>query len=188
MTERGQCVIDGLLGFDVISRKACIYNGGDVPLSTGLRALVAQTLYALLTNPDHLEEAKNKYIHVASYTVTQNEILAVLERLTAQKWEVQHVTSKEVMPVALEDIKNGLNRGLGQQVQATLFDRDSDDHGIGDFRPLGTWNEKLNLAKTTLEQDLSGPLAGNWKGILHWQPEVLPNYTSREDRTSNTRL
>ncbi|KAI8722734.1 NmrA domain-containing protein [Fusarium sp. LHS14.1] len=180
------CVVDGLLGFDLENHEARIYNGGDIPFSTGLRDLAAQALYALLTNPERLEEAKNKYIHVASYTVTQNDILAVVEKLTGQKWKVQHLTSKEVLPEALADIKKGLNWGLGHQVQAILFDRGSDGQGIGDFRPLGIWNEKLYLPQSTLEQDLKGPLAGKWKGIVHWQPAELPNYTLKKNRASST--
>lgn len=168
-------------------RKARIYNGGDVPFSTGLRDLAAQSLYALITNPERLEEAKNQYIHVASYTVTQNEILDVVTKLTGQEWQVENVTSERVMPEALEDIKKGLNWGLGHQVQAILFSYDSDGHGIGDFRPLGIWNEKLGLPKSTLEQDLKGPLTGDWKGIVHWQPDELPNYKLKKDRDRSTR-
>ncbi|CAI6095274.1 hypothetical protein V2G26_010865 [Clonostachys chloroleuca] len=170
------CVIDGLLGFDMKEQKVRIYNGGNVPMSTGPRNLAAQALYSLITNPERMEEAKNTYIHVASYTVTQNEILAVVEKLTGQKWQIENVTSKEVMPKALEDVKKGLNWGLGHQVQAILFDYGPDGEAIGDFRPLGIWNEKLDLPKTTLEDDLRGPLSGEWKGIVHWQPDELPNY------------
>lgn len=169
-------------------RKARIYNGGDVPFSTGLRDLAAQTLYALITNADRLEEAKNQYIHVASYTVTQNEILDAVKRLSGQEWQVENVTSEGVMPEALEDIKRGLNWGLGHQVQAILFSYDSYGHGIGDFRPLGIWNEKLGLPKSTLEQDLKGPLMGDWKGIVHWQPDELPNYELKKDHRRSRRL
>ncbi|EXA31210.1 hypothetical protein FOVG_17454 [Fusarium oxysporum f. sp. pisi HDV247] len=182
------CVIDGLLGFDMKERKARIYNGGDVPFSTGLRDLAAQSLYALITNPERLEEAKNQYIHVASYTVTQNEILDVVKKLTGQEWQVENATSEGVMPEALEDIKKGLNWGLGHQVQAILFSYDSEGHGIGDFRPLGIWNEKLGLSKSTLEQDLKGPLTGDWKGFVHRQPDELPNYELKRDRRRSTGL
>ncbi|KAK2470428.1 hypothetical protein H9L39_18045 [Fusarium oxysporum f. sp. albedinis] len=182
------CVIDGLLGFDMKERKARIYNGGDVPFSTGLRDLAAQSLYALITNPERLEEAKNQYIHVASYTVTQNEILDVVKKLTGQEWQVENATSEGVMPEALEDIKKGLNWGLGHQVQAILFSYDSEGHGIGDFRPLGIWNEKLGLTKSSLEQDLKGPLTGDWKGIVHRQPDELPNYELKRDRRRSTGL
>lgn len=116
---------------------------------------------------------------MASYTTTQNEILAVVEQLTGQKWQTENVTSKEVMPEALANIKKGLNWGLGNQVQAILFDYDSDSQAIGDFRPLGIWNEKLELPETTLLDDLRGPLAGKWKGIVHWQPNELPSYKVR---------
>ncbi|CAG9986874.1 unnamed protein product [Clonostachys byssicola] len=175
------CVIDGLLGFDMKEQKVRIYNGGNVPMSTGTRNLAAQALYSLITNPQRMDEAKNMYIHVASYTVTQNEILAVVEKLTGEKWQIENVTSKEVMPKALADVRKGLNWGLGYQVQAILFDYGSDGEAIGDFRPLGIWNEKLDLPKTTLEDDLRGPLSGEWKGIVHWQPDELPNYELKKN-------
>ncbi|KAF4467250.1 DNA binding [Fusarium albosuccineum] len=180
------CVVDGLLGFDINNREARIYNGGNVPFSTGLRDLAAQALYALVTNPERLEEAKNKYIHVASYTTTQNEVLSVVEKLTGQKWKVKNLTSEEVLPEALEDVKKGKNWGLAYQVQAILYGKGSDGHAVGDFRPLGIWNERLGLPETTLEDDLRGPLAGEWKGILHWQPDELPNYAVRRDSTETT--
>ncbi|KAJ3547681.1 hypothetical protein NM208_g1393 [Fusarium decemcellulare] len=180
------CVVDGLLGFDINNREARIYNGGNVPFSTGLRDLAAQALYALITNPERFEEAKNKYIHVASYTVTQNEVLSVVEKLTGQKWKVKNLTSEEVLPEALEDVKKGKNWGLAYQVQAILYGNGSDGHAVGDFRPLGIWNERLGLPETTLEDDLRGPLAGEWKGILHWQPDELPNYAVRRDGTETT--
>ncbi|KAJ4178563.1 hypothetical protein NW755_013101 [Fusarium falciforme] len=117
-------------------------------------------LYTLLTDPERFEEAKNMYIHVASYTVTQNEILSVVEELTGQNWKVENLKSNEVVSEALESIKNGWNWGLALQVQAIL----------------------------TPEEDLRGLLAGEWKGILHWQPEKLPNYTLKQDIALGTRL
>ncbi|KAF5254473.1 hypothetical protein FANTH_731 [Fusarium anthophilum] len=107
---------------------------------------------------------KNQYIHVTSYTAAQNEILDVIKKLTGQESQVEDVTSEGVMPEALEaleDIKKGLNWGLGHQVQAILFSYDSHGHGIGDFRHLGIWNEILGLLKSTLERDLKGPLTGD---------------------------
>ncbi|KAJ4129627.1 hypothetical protein NW754_003909 [Fusarium falciforme] len=168
-------VIDGLLGVDVNTRQVRLYNGGHVPISTGPRDLAAQALYTLLTDPERFEEAKNMYIHVASYTVTQNEIFSVVEKLTGQNWKVENLKSNEVVSEALESIKNGWNWGLALQVQAILFDRGSDGHARGDFRP-------------TPEEDLRGLLAGEWKGILHWQPEKLPNYTLKQDIALGMRL
>ncbi|KAH7146834.1 hypothetical protein B0J13DRAFT_584311 [Dactylonectria estremocensis] len=145
------CVVDGLLGYDLKNREARIYNGGDVPFSTGPRDLVGQALFALLTNPERFEEAKNQYIHMASYTVTQNQVLAVVETLTGQKFKVHHVTSEEVLPPALEEVKKGKNWGLAFQVQAILYGRDSKGELVGDFRPLGIWHENLGLAPRDLE-------------------------------------
>ncbi|KAH7160422.1 hypothetical protein B0J13DRAFT_602932 [Dactylonectria estremocensis] len=170
------CVIDGLLGFDLKNQEARIFNGGDVPFSTSPRDLVGQALFALLTDAERFEESKNQFIHLASYTVTQNQVLAVVEKLTGQKFKVHNLTSEEVYHQALEEIEKGMNWGLAFQVQSILFGRDSTGESVGDFRPLGIWHEKLNLEPRDLEQDLKGPLSGKWKGIVHWQPMKIPNY------------
>lgn len=148
-----------------------------MPFSTGPRDLVGQALFTLLTNPERFEESKNQFIHLASYTVTQNQVLSVVEKLTGQKFKVHNLTSEEVLPQALEEVKKGMNWGLAFQVQAILYGRGSNGESVGDFRPLGIWHEKLNLEPRDLEQDLKGPLSGKWKGIVHWQPMEIPDYS-----------
>lgn len=148
-----------------------------MPFSTGPRDLVPKVLLELLSKPAHMEDTKNKSIHLASYTTTQKEVLRVVEKLTGDKFEVQQVKSEEVLPQAAGDVKRGINMGLGFQVQATLFNWDSSGESIGDFRLPGIWNDRLNLPRSDLEQDLKGPLAGDWRGVVHWQGETLPNYS-----------
>ena len=148
-----------------------------MPFSTGTRDLIPEILVELLSKPEHMENTKNKFIHLASYTTTQNEVLKVVEKLTGEKFEVLQLKSEEVLPQAVEDVKRGMNWGMGRQVQATLFNWDSYGDPIGDFRPEGIWNDRLDLPKSDLERDLKGPLAGNWRGIVHWQGESLPDYS-----------
>lgn len=124
-----------------------------------------------------MEDTKNKFIHLASYTTTQNEVLKVVEKLTGEEFEVLQFRSEEVLPQAAVDLKRGINMGLGLQVQATLFNWDFNDESVGDFRPVGIWNDRLGLPKSDPEQDLKGPLAGNWRGVVHWQGESLPDYS-----------
>lgn len=124
-----------------------------------------------------MADTENKFIHLASYTTTHNEVLKVIEKLMGNKFEVLQLRSEEVLPQAVADAENGLNWGMGAQVQATLFDRDLDGEARGDFRPVGIWNDRLGLPKSDLEQDLKGPLAGNWRGVVHWQGESIPDYS-----------
>lgn len=136
-----------------------------------------KVLIKLLSNPEHMEDTKNKFIHLASYTTTQNEVLEVVEKLTGEKFEVLQLRSEEVLPQAAEDLKRGINMGLALQVQATLFNWDSSGESIGDFRPVGIWNDRLGLPKSDPEQDLKGPLTGKWRGVVHWQGESLADYS-----------
>lgn len=148
-----------------------------MPLSTGPRDLVPKVLVELLSNPEHMADTENKFIHLASYTTTQNEVLEAVEKRMGKKFEVLQLRSDEVLPKAAEDAKRGLNWGMGAQVQATLFNRDSSGESIGDFRPVGIWNDRLSLPKSDLEEDLKDPLAGNWRGVVHWQGESIPDYS-----------
>ncbi|KAI7776291.1 hypothetical protein LA080_005530 [Diaporthe eres] len=99
------CVIDGLIGIYLEPKVARIYNGGNVPFSTGTRDLVSKVLTEILSTPEHMEDTKNKFIHLASYTTTQNEVREVVEKLTGEKFEVQRLKSEEVLPQAVEDVK-----------------------------------------------------------------------------------
>lgn len=71
-----------------------------MPFSTGTRDLVPKVLTEILSTPEHMEDTKNKFIHLASYTTTQNEVLEVVEKLTGEKFEVQRLKSEEVLPRA----------------------------------------------------------------------------------------
>lgn len=139
--------------------------------------MVPKVLIELLSKPDHMEDTKNTFIHLASYTTTQNEVLKAVEKLTGEKLEVLQLESEEVLPQAAEDLKRGINMGLALQVQATLFNWDTNSESVGDFRPVGIWNDRLGLPKSDPEQDLEGPLSGNWRGVVHWQGESLADYS-----------
>lgn len=168
------CVTDGLLGFDVGKREAIIYNGGDVPFSTGTRIQSARALYALLSKPGPFEEAKNQFIHIASYTTTQNELLGLLEKFTGEKWKLTQTTSVETIPKALEEMKQGLHWGLGHHMQAVFFDSKPAE-ALGDFRLLDTWNQRLELPADELESDLEDTLDGKWP-IVRFVSDQLPDF------------
>ena len=64
--------LTSFLALTSTSRQHFLIGGGNVPYSTSTRETVARAIFPLLTNSVSYEEAKNKYIHIAAYTVTQN--------------------------------------------------------------------------------------------------------------------
>jgi hypothetical protein len=52
--------------------------------------------------PENLEDTKNKYIYVNSFTVTQSRILSILKRLTGDHFAIGHAKKAELSKRGLE--------------------------------------------------------------------------------------
>ncbi|KAL1612440.1 hypothetical protein SLS60_000667 [Paraconiothyrium brasiliense] len=94
---------NGLLGFHVAKRKAYIQDGGDIKFSASNLPFIAKAVVRVLERPD---ETANKLLYIQSFRVTQNEVLAVLEKVSGQKFEIINQKSedrlKELRPKMLE--------------------------------------------------------------------------------------
>lgn len=94
---------NGLLCFEVAQRKAYIQNGGDIKFSASNLPFIAKAVVKVLERP---EETANQLLYIHSFRVTQNEVLAVLEKVTGEKFEIVHQNSeerlKELRPKMLE--------------------------------------------------------------------------------------
>lgn len=73
-----------LLGIDVPKRKAFIYDGGDIKFSNSTLSFIADAVVRILQKP---EETANRVLYVQSVYVTQNELVAVLEKVLGEKFE-----------------------------------------------------------------------------------------------------
>ncbi|KAF1976042.1 isoflavone reductase family protein [Bimuria novae-zelandiae CBS 107.79] len=92
-----------LLCFDVAGRKAYLQDGGDVKFSTSNLPFIAKAVVKVLERP---EQTANQLLYIQSFRVSQNEVLAVLEKVTGEKFEIIHQKSeerlKELRPKMLE--------------------------------------------------------------------------------------
>lgn len=79
---------ENFLHFDLKARTADIVDHGNYKSSTSTLARVAEAVVAVLAKDDD-ERTKNRVLFVQSFCVSQNEILASLERATAAKWQVR---------------------------------------------------------------------------------------------------
>jgi hypothetical protein len=72
------------MGFDLASHKALIYNTGcDTYSTTRLSSIGLAVKNSLL--PANTAATANRYVYISSFTVTQNQILASLEKATGSK-------------------------------------------------------------------------------------------------------
>jgi hypothetical protein len=95
----------GWMGLDLKEQKATLVNGGNTPWSTTTLARIGLAVKNAMLVVS--EKKANKYLYIDSFTVSQNEVLASLEKATSKKWEVTHVDAEEEKKLGLEKIANG---------------------------------------------------------------------------------
>lgn len=114
-----------------------ILDGGNRPFSTSNLSQIGNAVVAVLSKPD---ETANQFIYIDSFTATQNEILAELEKATGE-------------PL----FAKGDFSGLLMLLKVITF---GDGYGsdFGDDAVLG--NEKLGLPKQDLVSSVAALVAG----------------------------
>ncbi|TGO53132.1 hypothetical protein BCON_0129g00140 [Botryotinia convoluta] len=92
------------MGFDLKEHKAIIYNEGKDAYSTTTTASIGTALKNALLHPD---ETANKYLFISSFHVSQNQILASLEKATDKEWDVTYVDAEEQKKIGMEKMEKG---------------------------------------------------------------------------------
>ena len=82
----------GLLQCDLKSRKARIFDGGDIRWSATTLGTIALAVTRILQKA---VETKNRMLYIQSVCVSQNELVRSLERLSGQSWQLEHVSSDD---------------------------------------------------------------------------------------------
>ncbi|KAI0390785.1 NAD(P)-binding protein [Xylariaceae sp. FL0594] len=94
----------GSIGVAKSSRTATIYDSGDEPFqATNLRT-IGRAVAAVLRQP---ERTVNRYLTIASFNPTKNEIHATIERLTGEKWQVHRASTAEHYQIGLDKLDKG---------------------------------------------------------------------------------
>jgi len=128
-------------GFNLQEKTALIYDDGNQPFSTTTVSTVAKAVTAIFSKP---AETANKPIYVASFTPTQNQILAVLEETTGEKWTVTKTTTAESLKVGQEKVQKGDLQGLSNLVLVAIY---GPQYGSDFERNATLSNELLGLPK-----------------------------------------
>jgi hypothetical protein len=83
---------NGLLKFDVRGRKAYLLDGGNIKFSASTLPFIGSAVVKVLEKP---QETENKLLYIHSLHVTQEEVLAALEKVTGDKFERVEENSEE---------------------------------------------------------------------------------------------
>ncbi|CAK7218303.1 hypothetical protein SBRCBS47491_003464 [Sporothrix bragantina] len=97
------------LGLNKETHTATIYDSGNERYQTSNLPFVGKAVAAVLKAADTpADKTANQYIQIASFTPTQNEVLAAVQELAPDvKWEVKHAKSAEVQKDGEERLSKG---------------------------------------------------------------------------------
>ncbi|KAM5341933.1 hypothetical protein ACJ41O_014964 [Fusarium nematophilum] len=141
----------GFLGFNLAAKTAMLVDEGKTRFTATNGAQIGRALAAVLS---HASETANKMVFVESFTTTQLEILAVLEKASGEKFQVVNVKSEYIRAEGAKQIGEGnIIEGGGKLITAVVLGKESlEDHSHVDG---GIWNDRLGLPKENLEEEVT---------------------------------
>ncbi|KAH7116451.1 hypothetical protein EDB81DRAFT_733996, partial [Dactylonectria macrodidyma] len=130
---------NGFLGFNIETFTATIYGDGDQPSSVTTLSSVGRAIAGILSKP---AETANKCLFVASFTPTQNQILATLEEVTGKKWSVNKISITDAITHGFQALGQGDMSGFMGVLMGSTY-----GPGNGNDFPknVGVSNELLGL-------------------------------------------
>ena len=138
----------GFMGFDLNEHKATIFNQGDGRWSTSTLSTIGLAVKNAMLVP---EKTANKYVYIDSFTVSQNQVLAALQKVTSSNWETEHVDGEEQKKAGIEKMSKGDFSGAMALIR---FINCVEGHGGNYADYQDSANADLSLPKVTLEEIL----------------------------------
>ncbi|TVY83400.1 Isoflavone reductase-like protein [Lachnellula suecica] len=148
------CIQAGIAGFNINTSQAVIMDGGNRAYSASNMSQIGNAVVAVLAKP---EETANQFLYIDSFTTTQNEILAELEKATGKKWEVTHSTSDAAAKEGTELFGKGDFAGLFLLLSAIML---GEGYGSDFTQDAALANQKLGLPEQSLAETVKALAAG----------------------------
>ncbi|KAI1174843.1 hypothetical protein F4777DRAFT_599186 [Nemania sp. FL0916] len=109
----------GSIGFNAKDRIAAIYDSGDEPFQASNLPLIGKAIAAVLQHP---ERTANRYISIASFNPTQNQILAIVEKLTGTRWSYSYLPVSEQQEIGVEKLGRGDYSAFSNFLKKRIFE------------------------------------------------------------------
>jgi len=141
----------GMLGLDIAGNSMTLFDGGDVEFEATNLAQIGRTVAAVLS-VEYLGETANQYVYINSFTVTQRQILQIVEEVGGRKLHIKHAKAEDYNNVALAKMASDPGRGKlwmqGVVEAITLIMMDY--RGLCEYsKNKGLWNKRLGLPEET---------------------------------------
>ena len=133
-----------LLGFDLRSRKATIFDDGNTKFSASTLAHIGEAVTKILQKED---ATKNKMLYMESVYTSQNELLAQLQRISGLKFDVTRENSEEYIEKLKPQVRQG-DHDATERMVGVLGIKRADWH-----RNLA--NHQLDLSAVDLQEVVS---------------------------------
>ena len=149
----------GALGINIPALTAMVLDGGEKPHEVTNLSQIGRAVAAVLS-PAHLDETANQYVYVNSFTVTQNQVVQEIEKVTGSKVTVTPLNGEEIWKDGSEKMKSGEWEVIGggkyrvgsvQMILAEIYNRSGFNHYS---QKRGLWNKRLGLPEESLEETI----------------------------------
>lgn len=138
----------GIFGFDAKAKKATVVDSGNEPFQTANKGLIAKAVASVLRKP---QETANRYLSIASFQPTLNQVLQIVEEETGSKWAVDRQNTADLQKIGEEKLAKGDFSAFGQLLRVYLY-RDGEGHALKEEEKA---NRLLGLPE---EEDIKGTL------------------------------
>ncbi|KAI4269330.1 MAG: hypothetical protein L6R38_007503 [Xanthoria sp. 2 TBL-2021] len=136
----------GILGFDLKTNTATIFDDGEAILNATNLSDVGQSIVTILSKP---EETANKFVFIQNIKTTQNQILAALEKSTGKKWTVKNRSAAEARQTGGQKLGKGDMSGIPDLIVGGIY---SGEPAADYATTRGLSNDLLGLKEYPLQQ------------------------------------
>ncbi|KAK1975801.1 NmrA-like family protein [Colletotrichum cereale] len=146
--------VPGFGGLDAAARTVTIFDGGDIPFDATNLDQVGKAIAETLKRPDL---TRNQHVYVNSFTVTQNKVLAALEKATGDKFAVSQGSVEELWQGGAAQLEQGQPLGILAIIAGAFYGKG----GVAHFSATkGLWNERLALPQEDLNEFIGNYIQG----------------------------
>ncbi|KAI1314007.1 hypothetical protein F5Y03DRAFT_1638 [Xylaria venustula] len=137
----------GSVGLDKATKTATIYDSGDEPYQATNLPRIGKAIAAVLKHP---ELTTNRYISIASFNPTQNQVLELAEKITGEKWSTNKLSTSEQQQIGTEKLSKGDYSAFSNLLRKRVYE---DGAGLAVEGPDNAL-ELLGVERDDLEESL----------------------------------
>ncbi|KAJ0298715.1 hypothetical protein COL516b_009800 [Colletotrichum fioriniae] len=145
----------GMTGFNLAAKTATLVDGGKTRFTASNTAQIGRAIVAVLK---HSDETKNQLVFTESFTTTQLEVLASLEKITGEKWKTVEISSQAIREDGFAKLGKGeIMEGGAAVIMALVLG----EGGLEDHTHVkgGIWNDRLGLKTESVDETVKAVLS-----------------------------